>query len=102
MLIVDLPDATRRRVISVGPEASVAVSGRRIGIFSERDVMFGDHDDLERFHHGRIKEVQSFSPATCRPEELLGRRHGKAGRRLGYWSLAGSRRRRTGRVGFRW
>ena len=69
MLIRDVLNEKGRRVISIGPEASVKqalalfvehnigslpvveASGQVIGIFSERDVLFGDHHDFERFHH---------------------------------------------------
>jgi len=68
MFVHDVLKAKGRRVISIGPEASVKqalarfvehnigslpvveASGQVVGIFSERDVVFGDHRDFERFH----------------------------------------------------
>ena len=67
MLVRDVLKAKGRRVISIGPEATVKAalalfvehnigslpvvkaSGQLIGIFSERDVLYGDHHDSERF-----------------------------------------------------
>jgi CBS domain-containing protein len=95
MLISDVLDAKGPRVISIGPEATVkqalalfveynigslpvvAESGQVIGIFSERDVLFGDHYDFERFHHKLIKEVQTANPITCTPKNTLAEAMGK-------------------------
>jgi CBS domain-containing protein len=84
-----------RRVISIGPEATVkealalfvehnigslpvvAVSGQLIGIFTERDVIFGDHRDSERFHRQLVKEVPTSNPITCSPKETLAEAMGK-------------------------
>jgi CBS domain-containing protein len=102
MLISDVLNAKGRRVISIGPEATVkealalfveynigslpvvAVSGQLIGIFTERDVLFGDHYDLERFHQRLIKEVQTSDPITCSPTNTLAEAMGKmASHRVG-------------------
>jgi CBS domain-containing protein len=95
MLISDLLEAKGRRVITIGPEATVkealalfvehnigslpvvAVSGQLIGIFTERDVIFGDHHDFERFHHQLIQEVHTPNPVTCSPEDTLAEAMGK-------------------------
>jgi CBS domain-containing protein len=95
MLVNDVLKAKGRRVISIGPEATVKealalfvennigslpvveLSGQLIGIFTERDVLFGDHYDFERFHHKLIKEVQTSNPVTCSPKETLAEAMGK-------------------------
>ena len=95
MLISDVLNAKGRRVISIGPEATVKealalfvehnigslpvveVSGQLIGIFTERDVIFGDHHDVERFHHKLIKEVETPNPVTCSPKDTLAEAMGK-------------------------
>lgn len=117
MFVHDVLKAKGRRVISIGPEATVKqalarfvehnigslpvveASGKVIGIFSERDVVFGDHGDFERFHHRLINEVMTPDPVTCRPRDTLAVAMGKIGpssRR----PTAGGRGRRIGRVGF--
>ena len=76
-------DARGRSVISVRPEApvkealalfvihgigSVPVvdpSGKLIGIFTERDVLYGDFGDSEHFHRRLIGEVMTHDPITC-------------------------------------
>ena len=85
MLIRDVLCEKGRGVISVGPEASVKealalfvehnigslpvveASGQLIGNFSERDVVFGDHHDFERFHHRLMKEVMTAIPSPVAP-----------------------------------
>ncbi len=82
-------------MISIGPEASVKESlalfvehnigslpviessGQLIGIFTERDVLFGNHHDLEQFRHRRIKEVMTPNPITCSPKDTLAEAMGK-------------------------
>jgi hypothetical protein len=89
MLVRDVLKAKGRRVISIGPEATVKAalalfvehnigslpvvkaSGQLIGIFSERDVLYGDHHDSERFHRRLIEEVMTPDPLTCSPEETV-------------------------------
>jgi CBS-domain-containing membrane protein len=111
MLIRDVLNEKGRRVISIGPEASVKqalalfvehnigslpvveASGQVIGIFSERDVLFGDHHDFERFHHRRIEEVMTSNPITCDPKDTLAEAMGKfATARTGSGCSAGWRR----------
>ena len=95
MLIRDVLTEKGRRVISIGPEASVKESlalfvehnigslpviessGQLIGIFTERDVLFGNHHDLEQFRHRRIKEVMTPNPITCSPKDTLAEAMGK-------------------------
>ena len=98
MFIRDVLQEKGRRVISIGPEASVKESlalfvehnigslpviessGQLIGIFSERDVLFGNHQDCERFHHRLIKEVMTPNPITCSPKDTLAEAMGKMAR----------------------
>src|SRR5690349_13773276 len=98
MLVSDVLQAKGRRVISIGHEATVKEalalfvehnigslpvvedSGQLIGIFTERDVIFGDHHDFERFHHRLIKEVKTPNPVTCSPMETLAEAMGKMAR----------------------
>ena len=98
MLIRDVLNEKGRWVISIGTEASVKqalalfvehnigslpvveASGQVIGIFSERDVLFGDHRDFERFHHRRIEEVMTSNPITCDPKDTLAEAMGKMAR----------------------
>jgi CBS domain-containing protein len=95
MLVSDVLHAKGRRVITIGPEATVKealalfvehnigslpvveVSGQLIGIFTERDVIFGDHHDLERFHRQLIREVKTPNPVTCSPKDTLAEAMGK-------------------------
>jgi CBS domain-containing protein len=87
MLVRDVLRQKGRRVIQIPPEASVQEAltlfvehnigslpvvdpeGRLLGIFSERDVLFGLHDDCERFHRRRIEEVMTPDPIVCAPED---------------------------------
>jgi CBS domain-containing protein len=82
-------EARGRPLISVGPHApvkealalfvihgigSVPVvdpSGRLIGIFTERDVLYGDFGDGPSFHHRLIGEVMTPDPVTCHPDAPL-------------------------------
>ncbi len=88
-LIDDVLMAKGRRIISIGPEATVeealalfvehnigtlpvaAATEELLGIFTERDVILGDHYDVERFHHNFIKEVETRNPVTCSPKATL-------------------------------
>ena len=102
MLVSDVLKAKGRRVIFIRPEATVkealalfvehnigslpvvAVTGQLIGIFTERDVIFGDHLDFERFHHKLIDEVKTPNPVTCSPKATLAEAISKmAKRRVG-------------------
>ena len=98
MFVHDVLKAKGRRVISIGPEASVRqalarfvehnigslpvveASGQVIGIFSERDVVFGDYRDSERFHHRLIGEVMTPNPIICGPKDTLAVAMGKMAR----------------------
>ena len=98
MFIRDVLQEHGRRVISIGPEASVKESlalfvehnigslpviessGQLIGIFTERDVLFGNHHEFERFHHRLIKEVMTPNPITCSPNDTLAVAMGKMAR----------------------
>jgi CBS domain-containing protein len=89
MFISSVLDQKARRLITIGPEATVkealalfvehsigslpvvGVSGKLIGIFTERDVLYGDHRDPERFHHQSIREVMTPDPITCRPDDAV-------------------------------
>ncbi len=83
MQVRDVLDSRGRQVISVRPETpvrqalalfviheigSVPVvdpSGTLIGIFTERDVLYGDFGDSEQFHRRLIGEVMTRNPITC-------------------------------------
>lgn len=98
MFVHDVLKAKGRPVISIGPEASVeqalarfvehnigslpvvAASGQVVGIFSERDVVFGDHRDLERFHRRLVGEVMTPDPIICSPRDTLAIAMGKMAR----------------------
>ena len=87
MLVSHVLDARGRNVILVRPETpvrealalfvihgigSVPVvdpSERLIGIFTERDVLYGDFGDSDRFHRRRVGEVMTRDPITCSPDD---------------------------------
>ncbi len=89
MLVRHVLEARGRPVISVRPEApvkealalfviheigSVPVvdrSGKLIGIFTEREVLYGDFGDSEQFHRRRIAEVMTREPITCSPDHPI-------------------------------
>ena len=118
MFVHDVLKAKRQRVISIGPEKSVRQAlacfvkhnigslpvvddlGRVVGIFSERDVVFGDHRDSERFHQRPIGEVMTRDPIICSPTDTLAVAMGKMARHH-VGQLPVVRRRRIGGVGFR-
>jgi CBS domain-containing protein len=102
MLVSDVLKTKGRRVISIGPEATVKealalfvkhnigslpvveVTGRLIGIFTERDVIFGDHLDFDRLHNKLINDVKTSNPVTCSPTDTLAEAMSKmAERRVG-------------------
>jgi CBS domain-containing protein len=98
MFVRDVLKAKGRRVVSIGPEASVKQAlarfvkhnigslpvvealGRVVGIFSERDVVFGDYRDSERFHQRLIGEVMTRDPIICGPMDTLAVAMGKMAR----------------------
>jgi len=81
--------AKERRLISIAPEASVRealalfvehnigslpvvdASGKLVGIFTERDVLHGDHRNPEQFHRQLIKEVMTPDPLTCSSSDAV-------------------------------
>src|SRR5271157_5535464 len=87
--------AKERRLISIVPEASVKEalalfvehnigslpvvddSGKLIGIFTERDVLYGDHRNSVQFHRQFIREVMTPSPSTCSPNDAVHAVRGK-------------------------
>lgn len=89
MLVRHVLDTRGRKVISVRPETpvrealalfvlhgigSVPVvdpSERLIGIFTERDVLYGDFGDSDRFHRRLVEEVMTRDPITCCPDDLV-------------------------------
>ncbi len=87
MFVRDVLKAKGRRVIWIGPEATVkealalfvehnigslpvvAADGILVGIFSERDVLYGLHDDCEGFHKRHLQDVMTPNPITCAPSD---------------------------------
>jgi len=103
MLVRAVLDARGRQVISVRPEAPVKQAlalfvihrigsvpvvdprGELIGIFTERDVLYGDFDDSERFHRRLIGEVMTNDPITCGPDDPVSEVMGEMSRhRVGH------------------
>jgi CBS domain-containing protein len=98
MFVRDVLKAKGRRVISIGSEATVKqalarfvkhnigslpvveASGLLVGIFSERDVVFGGHRDFERFHQRLIGEVMTRDLIICGPMDTLAVAMGKMAR----------------------
>jgi len=89
MLVRNVLEAKARRLISIGPEASVKQAlalfvehsigsppgidnpGNLIGIFTERDVLYGDCHDPETFHRRPIREVMTPDPITCHLDDAV-------------------------------
>jgi CBS domain-containing protein len=83
MLVRHVLEERGREVISVRPETEVRAAlallvihhigsvpvldpeGTLIGIFTERDVLYGDFGDSEKFHRRLIGEVMTRDPVTC-------------------------------------
>lgn len=90
MLIGHVLDARGREVITVRPETPVKqalalfvmhgigsvpvvdAAGKLIGIFTERDVLYGDFGDSQQFHQRHIGEVMTHDPITCRSDDDVG------------------------------
>jgi CBS domain-containing protein len=89
MLVSNVLEAKVRRLISIGPEATVTEAlrlfvdhgigslpvvdnaGKLIGIFTERDVLYGDCNDAARFHGKHIRDVMTPNPITCVSTDAL-------------------------------
>jgi CBS domain-containing protein len=98
MLVRTVLDAKKKPVISIGPEATVRealalfvehnigslpvidASGKLIGIFTERDVLYGDHRESGQFHARLIKGVMTPSPFTCSSDDGVHEVMGKMSR----------------------
>ena len=98
MLVGNVLGSKERRLISIAPEASVKdalalfvehnigslpvvdASGKLVGIFTERDVLYGDHRDPELFHRQLIKEVMTPNPLTCSSSDAVHQVMGKMSR----------------------
>jgi CBS domain-containing protein len=89
MLIGHVIDARGREVVSVesvapvkqaialfvihgiGSVPVVDASGKLVGIFTERDVLYGDFGDSHQFHRRLIGDVMTPDPITCRPGDAV-------------------------------
>jgi CBS domain-containing protein len=89
MQVRDVLKSKHRALITVRPEATVAEAldllvphnigslpvvdnrGRLVGIFTERDVLHGVHDNCDTFTRARIGEVMTEDPITCAPDDVL-------------------------------
>ncbi len=89
MLVRDVLKAKGRDVIQIDPEATVRDAlalfvehnigslpvvdseGRIVGIFSERDVLFGLHEDCESFHRQHISQRMTRDPITCGTQDSV-------------------------------
>jgi CBS domain-containing protein len=87
MIVRHVLDARGRELVSVRPDAPVRqalallvihkigsvpvvdASGNLIGIFTERDVLYGDFGDPGKFHQRVIGEVMTRDPVSCGPED---------------------------------
>ncbi len=87
MQVRDVLRAKGRRVVQIGPEATVGEAiarlvqqnigslpvvdrdGRVVGIFTERDVLRGFHNRGEGFCQARISEVMTARPISCDVDE---------------------------------
>ena len=84
-----LAETKDRQVISIGPNATVREAlhllvqhrigslpvldpeGKLIGIFTERDVLYGECTDPRHFHRRPIKEVMTPNPLVCCPGDTV-------------------------------
>ncbi len=58
-------------VHGIGSVPVVDPSETLIGIFTERDVIYGDFGDSDRFHRRLIGEVMTRDPITCSPDDTV-------------------------------
>lgn len=83
MLVQDVLKIKGRRLITIGPDATVkdAIAqfvehnigslpvvdsqGRLVGIFSERDVLYTVHENAATFQERRIQDEMTEGPITC-------------------------------------
>lgn len=84
-----LVETKDRHVISISPDATVREAlhmlvqhrigslpvldraGKLIGIFTERDMLFGECADPSRFHQRMIQEVMTPNPIVCSPGDSV-------------------------------
>jgi CBS domain-containing protein len=89
MLVREVLKAKSRGVITIRPEATVQealalfvennigslpvvdLEGHLVGIFSERDVLYGVHEDCVTFGSRHIRDVMTPNPITCAPGEMV-------------------------------
>jgi len=89
MTVRDVLKAKGRAVIQIPPEATVRealalfvehnigslpvvdASGQLVGIFSERDVLFGLHENCESFHKQTMAEVMTSPVLTCESDDAV-------------------------------
>ncbi len=89
MLVRDVLKAKGRGVIQIGPKANVTEAlallvphnigslpvvddeGNLVGIFTERDVLRGAHENCESFLRMRIEDVMTRDPIICEPDEIV-------------------------------
>jgi CBS domain-containing protein len=89
MLVRNVLDSKGRRLVAIGPEATVKqalvlfvehnigslpvvdASEKLVGIFTERDVLYGDCRGPETFHRQSMTEVMTPSPITCGPDDAV-------------------------------
>jgi CBS domain-containing protein len=98
MLVGTVLESKARRLITIGPKTTVRQalalfvehnigslpvvdqSGKLIGIFTERDVLFGDCRGPDRFHGQLIEEVMTPNPIICSPDDSVKQVMGKMSR----------------------
>jgi CBS domain-containing protein len=77
------PDATVKAALALFVEHNIGSlpvvdgAGKLVGIFTERDVLFGDCRDAVRFHRQLISEVMTGDVITCNPDDAVHQVMGK-------------------------